>query len=149
MQTLNRMRTAEKEIIPGRVQNKTDPTVTDSGDNGCRSTPKSTVISSVELDDHSMSRSTESNERNNVTSRFRGSTTSSVIPDKSIRTHRKKGQSNRGKSRGRGRGTATGSIPSEPVEVIKSTSGKDRRDWHRVVLSESSSSSESEDENTK
>ena len=148
MQTLTRMRIAEKEKIE-RVQNVTGSTVTDSGDNVHRSATKSATISPAGLDnDCSMSRSGESNERINVTSRICGSTTPLVIRDKSMRTQRKKGQSNRGKSRGRGRGRgkATGSIPSEPVEVIKSTHGKDRRDWHHVVLSESSSSSEFEDE---
>lgn len=144
MQTLTRMRIAEKEKIE-RVQNVTGSTVTDSGDNVHRSATKSATISPAGIDnDCSVSRSGESNERINVTSRICGSIAPLVIRDKSMRTQRKKGQSNRGKSRGRGR--ATGSIPSEPVEVIKSTRGKDRRDWHHVVLSESSSSSEFEDE---
>ena len=148
MQTLNRMRIVEKEKIQGRVQNITDSSVTDSGDNVPKSNAKSAVISSAGLDNnYSMSRSSKGNERINVT-KFCGSTTQSVIRDKSMRGQRKKGQGNRGKSRGRGRGRgiATGSIPSEPVEVMKSNSGKDTRDWHHVVLSESSSSSELEDE---
>ena len=146
MQTLNRMRIAEKEKI-----HINDSTVTDSGDDVLTSAAKGTVISSAGLDNNcSVSRSGKSNERINAT-KFCGSTAPSVIRDKPMRGQRKKGQSNRGKSRGRGRGrgTAMGSIPSEPVEVMKSTSRKDSRDWHHVVLSESSSSSELEDEHFK
>ena len=117
MQTLTRMRATKRETQEER-KNETKPSTTEH--------------------------SSENIEETKITNNY------SSLGNRNTTVMRRKVQTSRGKGKvkGRGRGKASGSIPLVPTELMQTARGRGRdgREYHLVVLSESSSSSESDDE---
>ena len=144
------MRHAEMEKNKEETESKTDSNTLDNSSSGdasntaindkCRFSPSTNIESSISNNDEQVGKTT-------IPSIARKIEPPAAVRNKPLRSVRRT-QTNRGKGRGRARsrGKATGSIPLEPIECVESAVDRGRRNPHFVVLSESSSSSESEDE---